>query len=545
MKRIPLAMILVLAFLLPGANVLCAGARAPFFSLPPLESDDKVSLDDFQGQIVVLDFFNASCGECFRVSWELESGVQEYYAARAGNPHGIAVQVIAVNSEVAEQEDMAVFLQKTEIGMVLDDPEGTLLQRYGGAGLPYLVVIDATVTDPDGAAPRVVLRQAKYEGLKKIREAIDAITGEAEPAASGPGAQTATTPGYDLPLPTLEMEQQTVNETTLDVAAIIASDIFVTDLMAEYRHERPSAEFSLALSYRPTRMDFKSEYLGIRRDTRLAEDRFGIQGGVSFDLNETLTVKADGGAYDGFQTYRSLWMDEYNRLRFGDLKNSGYRNAHPWGCNVSSGLRWEYLPGAGFADAGISYQYDRVSPGYEGGPPLVRLRDTYDTLSGHLSFENVVTRRLRTMVEGRIDDTSERDVRVTVQGALNYALAENWVIRLTGGYATEDPHFTSKSASAALERDWHGIWFVSVFGRYYEDTSEIDNGIANDAAAPPLKTYQAGLGVRRQGHRSAIKFDIGPCFTRYEPHPQRNTDFDQLYKDRDWLSLQVAFQHQF
>ena len=32
--------------------------------------------------------------------------------------------------------------------------------------------------------------------------------------------------------------------------------------------------------------------------------------------------------------------------------------------------------------------------------------------------------------EGRIDDTTEREKRVTLQGALNYALAENWVMRL-------------------------------------------------------------------------------------------------------------------
>ncbi|MDD4019074.1 MAG: hypothetical protein PHV28_14160, partial [Kiritimatiellae bacterium] len=203
------------------------------------------------------------------------------------------------------------------------------------------------------------------------------------------------------------------------------------------------------------------------------------------------------------------------------------------------------LPDAGFAEAGMSYQYDRVSPGYEGGPPLVRLRDTYETVSGHLSFENVLTRRLRTLVEGRIDDTTEREKRVTLQSALNYALAEDWVVRLAVGYANEEPHFSAKTTSAVLERDWHDTWFVSVFGRYYEDTSEIENGIANDAAAPPLKTYQVGLGVRRKGYRSTIKFDIGPCFSRYDLQPKRNTDFDQLYKDRDWLSLQAAFQYQF
>ncbi len=536
-------MFLVLAFLLPEANVLYAWEKAPFFSLPQLESGEQVSLDDFRGQIVVLDFFNANCEECTRISWELESDVQEYYAARAGNPHGIAVQVVAVNSLAAEPEDMEAFLLKTELGMVLDDPEGNLLLRYGGAGLPYVVVIDATVTGPDAAAPRVVLRQAKYEGLKKLRDAIDAITGQAEPAASSPGTQVNTAPGSDLALPILEREQQTAHETTLDMAAMIASDVYVSDMMAEYRQKRPTSEFSLAVSYRPTRMDFKSESLGLSRYKRLEEDRYGIQGSGSSDLNENLTLKMDGGTYDGFQTYRALWIDEYNRLKFGD--HAGYQSADPWGYNASPSLRWEYLPDAGFADAGVSYQYDSVSPGYEGGPPLVRLRDTYETVSGYLSSENVLTRRLRTMVGGRIDDTTEREKRLTLQGALNYALAEDWVVRLAVGYATENPHFSAKSTSAVLERDWHGIWFVSVFGRYYEDTSEIDNGLANDAGAPPLKTYQAGLGVRRKGHRSIIKFDIGPCFSRYDLHPKRNTDFDQLYKDRDWLSLQAAFQYQF
>ncbi len=547
MKRILIALILVLAFLLPAANILRASERAPLFTLPLLWSEDQISLDDFRGQIVVLDFFNANCTECVRMSWDLETGVQKYYEERSGNPHGIAVQVVAVNSEVAEQEDMAAFLQKTELGMVLDDPECALLLRYGGTGLPYLVIIDATGTEPDAAAPRVVLRQAKYDGLKKIRAVIDAITGVAEPAAAAPGPKDNTAP-EDLTLATLETEPQSTHETTLDAAAMIASDVFVTDLLTEYRHKRPSSDYSLGLVYRPTTMDFKSEYLGLKRDTRLEENFLGVQGSVSSDLNESLTLNLDGGGYDGFQTYRDLWMDEYNRLKAGDRNQggrTGYRSAHPWGYNGSTGLRWEYLPDAGFADAGIAYHYDVVSPGYEGGPPLVRLRDTYHTRSGYLSFENVLTRRLRTLVSGRIDDTTDRDVRLTLQGAVNYAIAENWVMRLAAGGAKENPHFTSKSFSVALERDWRSTWFAGVFGRYYEDTGEIENGVANDAAAPPLETYQVGLGVRRQGNRSVIKFDIGPCFSRYEEDPRRNTDLDQLYKDRNWLLLQLAFQHQF
>ena len=539
MKRIFEKGILVLAFLLSASNTLYAWERAPLFTLPLLGEEEKISLDDFQGKIVVLDFFNANCGDCVRVSWELETGVQEYYEELSGNPHGIAVQVVAVNSLSAEEEDMDAFLEKTELGMVLDDPEGDLLLRYGGTGLPYVVIVDATAKGGHAASPRVVFRQAKYDGLKKVREVIDSITGKREPAESAPDTKDKTKAGHDFSLEALDEEEQEPNEVTLDAAAMIASDVFVMDMMTEYRYELPSAEFNIALTYRPTTMDFKSQYNGLERSTQLEEDYIGVQGGVSSDLYDSLKLSLNGGGYDGFQTYRDLWMDEYNSLKSGDS------SAHPWGYNTGTSLRWEYLPDAGFLDGGISYQYDKVSPGYEGGPPPVQLRDTYHTRSAHLSTENVLTRRLRTSVEGRIDDTTGRDARLTAQGALNYALAENWVVRLTAGYAKEEPEFASKSFSAALERDWRGIWFVGVFGRYYDDTGEIENGVSNDAAAPPLETYQTGLGVRRQGNRSVLKFDIGPCFSRYEADQRRNKNLDQLYKDRDWLLVQFAYQYEF
>ncbi len=550
-KPIRFSVILLLAFLLLGEDVLFAWEKAPFFSLPQLGTEKQVTLEDFRGKIVVLDFFSAGCGECFRASWEIELGIQELYATRSGNPQGISVQVVAISSEVAGPEDMNAFIKETGLDMVLDDSEGNLLKRYGGTTTPYLVVIDDTGTGPGPAAPRVVYRQSGYGGLEKLHEVIDAIAGRAEPTTSGPGTGADTTSEPATSLPTAEVDHRVTHEAALDQAAITAPDVYVTDMLAEYHQKQPSTEFTLGASYRHIEVDYASGYLGTRREDRLKEDRIGIQGSADLSLNEILTLKFGGGAYNGFQTYRALWLDEYYRHRFDVLSGlvhdlNGYRNAHPWGYNVSSGLRWEYLPDSGFADASISYQHDVVSPGYEMGiPSVVRLRDTYDTVSGHLAFENILTRRLRSMLECRLDDTTARDVRLTLQGALNYAPAENWVMRMTAAYATEEPNFTSKSVSAVLERDWHGTWFVSVFGRYYEDTSEIANGITINAAAPPLETYQAGLGVRRQGNRSSFKLVIGPCFSRYELNPQRNKDFDQLYKDRDWLSVQFAFLHQF
>lgn len=544
-----ICVILILSFLPASENVLYASEKAPFFSLPIQGTEKHVTLEGFRGKIVVLDFFSAGCGKCFRSSWEIELGIQEFYADRSGNPHGIPVQVVGISSEVAGPEDMNAFIRETGLALVLDDSEGNLLKQYGGATVPYLVVIDTTEAS-GSTPPRILYRSSGFESLEKLHEAIDAVTGRAESNVfqSGTKIDTAQVPAPSSLSEAVNHPQ--IHETTLDLSALTASDVFVTDTLAEYHQKSPFSEFTLIFSHRHMEADFKSEYLRTSRDKELKEDRFGIQGSASYSLNEILALKFNGGAYDGFQTYRALWLDEYYRLKFDALSKiidglSGYREAHPWGYNVSSGLRWEYIPGAGFADLSIAYQHDVVSPGYEVGLPIIRLRDTYDTISGHLAFENVLTRRLRTMLECRIDDTTARDPRITLQGALNYAPAENWVMRLAVAYAAEDPDFTSKSASAVLERDWHGIWFVGVFGRYYEDTSEIVNGIARNAAAPPLETYQAGFGLRRQGKRTSFKFVIGPCFSRYELHPLRNTAFDQLYKDRDWLSLQIAFLHQF
>ena len=330
---------------------------------------------------------------------------------------------------------------------------------------------------------------------------------------------------------------------------MIASDAFVTETQIKYREERPSKEFSLALSYRHINVDYSSEYYGILREKQLDSDYINVQGSASFDLNDALTLNAGCGFYDGFQTYRALWLDQYYRHVFDVLNGltenlDGYKSAHPWGYNVSSSLRWEYQPDTGFAEAGISYQHDIVSPGYE-ITEAVRLRDTYDTISGRLSFENVFSRRMRTLAEFRVDNITDRDIRFTLHGALNYAMAEHWVLRLSLAGAKENPDFTSKSASALIEHDWHDTWFMSIFGRYYEDTSEIENAIVRNAVAPPLDTYQAGLGLRKQGYHSSFKVVMGPCFSRYHRDSRRDIAFDQLYKDRDWFSIQIAFLHRF
>ena len=551
MRPVHAAMALVLVILVPWNDISFASENAPSFRLPIWGTEKYVGLEDFYGQIIVLDFFSSGCSRCFRASWEVETGINEFYKKQSGNPNGIAVNVLSVNSEVADPDDIKAFIEENELDLVLDDSDGDVLQRYGGSTVPFFVVIDATGAKTGADEPRVVYRQTGFKGPEKMYEVINAIGGGAETAETAPGAGGEKRIAENVSsLPALKDDNEDIYESALDMASLFASDIFVYDIMAEFHQEKSVMEFSLAVSYRRIEVDYESEYLNNSQEDHLTADRVGIQSSAVFNLNGNLKLSGELGAYNGYQTYRALWLDRYYRHIFdvlsGYIENfGGYKKAHPYGYNVSAGLRWEFLPNTGFADTSISFQHDVVSPGYEMGEPVVRLRDAYDTISGRLAFENILTRRIRTLVECQIDDTTDRNTRFTLQGALNYALAENWVARFSAAGSKEEPNLTSKSIITVLERDWHGIWFVNLFGRYYEDTSEIANAIASNAAAPPIKTYQAGLGVRRQGRRSSFKLVLGPCFNRYRRKNERDTSFDQLYKDRDWFSVQAAFLHRF
>ena len=113
---------------------------APVFELPKWETGEKVKLADFAGEIVVLDFFAYWCAPCKRASAEVEAGIQKYYAGKKGNPQGAPVHVVSVNIEKDNPKQTAQFIKQTRAELVLNDFDGALLAKLGGAATPFLVI---------------------------------------------------------------------------------------------------------------------------------------------------------------------------------------------------------------------------------------------------------------------------------------------------------------------------------------------------------------------------------------------------------------------
>ena len=118
------------------------------------------------------------------------------------------------------------------------------------------------------------------------------------------------------------------------------------------------------------------------------------------------------------------------------------------------------------------------------------------------------------------------------------------MVRTQGGYTREDPEFRAWYVGSSIDFELTPSCILSVSGRYYTDTGEIENSLFS-SAAPGVETFQTGLGLRYLWPRSSIKFFLAPYFTRYEPFGLGTAFFQNLYQDRDWGVAQFAYAIQF
>jgi len=142
-NKATISLILILAFVVlllvkcpretgrPGENP-AVGQRAPGFQLKDLQGND-VSLDQFKGKIVMLDFWATWCGPC-RVTMPLLEQLQ--------SEHPAAFTLLAVN--VGDAPDVvAPYVQQHRIlARVLLDLEQTVGAAYGSESIPMQVLID-------------------------------------------------------------------------------------------------------------------------------------------------------------------------------------------------------------------------------------------------------------------------------------------------------------------------------------------------------------------------------------------------------------------
>lgn len=143
------------------------GAPAPDFTLPHLIRGDggDVSLKDYAGRVIVVDFWASWCAPCAKTLPHL---------ARLGtNRPGLAVLALSLDEDQGKALDFLGRKEMANPGLTyLHDSKRAVAEAYDLDGMPSLVIVDR----------KGVLRY-RHDGytegdLKTIETEITALTGE-------------------------------------------------------------------------------------------------------------------------------------------------------------------------------------------------------------------------------------------------------------------------------------------------------------------------------------------------------------------------------
>ena len=133
---------------------------------------DSITLDEFRGRPVLLDFWATWCAPCVAQLEALESF--------RSSATGAGVEVLAASIDADAGMARRYLAQKfPEAGFrALHDPGGEALSSFGADGIPALFLIDATG----------IVRMSHFGpgGADRIDAAVAALAGRPAPSATAP-----------------------------------------------------------------------------------------------------------------------------------------------------------------------------------------------------------------------------------------------------------------------------------------------------------------------------------------------------------------------
>ena len=114
-------------------HITVAGDLAPNFAITT-ERNSRVTLKDFQGRVLVLNFWASWCGPCI----EETPSLNEFQRALKGS--GVAVLGISVDRD---EQSYRSFLKRFAVGFeTARDPERKISSEYGTFQIPESYIID-------------------------------------------------------------------------------------------------------------------------------------------------------------------------------------------------------------------------------------------------------------------------------------------------------------------------------------------------------------------------------------------------------------------
>lgn len=151
------------AFFAPAAQALEIGAKAPSFALADMKGE-KVSLDDFKGRIVILNFWATWCPPCRKEMPEFNKMDAEL--KKSGEAVLLAINLTDGRRETKSK--VSQFMSSNKYGFrVLLDTEGEAADIFSIRGIPTTIVIDR-----DGVMREQIVGAATRDRVMSVVKSI-------------------------------------------------------------------------------------------------------------------------------------------------------------------------------------------------------------------------------------------------------------------------------------------------------------------------------------------------------------------------------------
>ncbi len=165
--RIAFGGLLTLGLILPlaAATALAGppeqGEIAPDFTLTTLDGAKTLTLSDFRGEVVYIDFWASWCGPCRRAFPEVKELYKEY--SKAG------LEVLAVSLDKTTKPAIKFFDKQEALFPGLHDLGGKVATKYGVKSIPTAIIVG-----PDG---KIAMRMTGFDPKKlpQIKSTIEGL----------------------------------------------------------------------------------------------------------------------------------------------------------------------------------------------------------------------------------------------------------------------------------------------------------------------------------------------------------------------------------
>lgn len=181
-------------FVLGARPIEAAGARLKAgqivgnFTLSD-RAGKPVSLEDFAGKIIFLEWFTYWCPYCRAAAQQIEPGIVDYYHQRGGNPDGLEVVHVLLNLQAGAEPPTTAFINQYKLGQstVLNDffygvPAGTMntaLINQFGTRQPTFAIVNGVANSASHKQWELLYSRDGYGDLahpiNDFRKVIDSV----------------------------------------------------------------------------------------------------------------------------------------------------------------------------------------------------------------------------------------------------------------------------------------------------------------------------------------------------------------------------------